>query len=102
MLLRKPFFSPRNPDDAISMQKRQRAGPTPRRRRHRRGRVGAPVEGALAAGSLGAEITGGGMGGCVIAPTRPEQASTVTRRLHEAGAVQTWVVPLRGIAGHGH
>ncbi|MFK4071312.1 mevalonate kinase [Streptomyces sp. NPDC029674] len=63
--------------------------------------IDALVEGALAAGSLGAKITGGGMGGCVIALARSEQASAVTRQLHEAGAVQTWVVPLRGIAGHG-
>lgn len=64
-------------------------------------RIDALVEGALGAGSLGAKITGGGMGGCVLALTRSEQASAVTRRLHEAGAVQTWVVPLRGFTGHG-
>ncbi|MEU1120581.1 MULTISPECIES: mevalonate kinase [unclassified Streptomyces] len=64
-------------------------------------RIDALVEGALGAGSLGAKITGGGMGGCVLALTRSGQASAVTRRLHEAGAVQTWVVPLRGFTGHG-
>ncbi|MEU8954661.1 mevalonate kinase [Streptomyces sp. NPDC048518] len=64
-------------------------------------RIDVLVEGALGAGSLGAKITGGGMGGCVLALTRSEQASAVTRRLHEAGAVQTWVVPLRGFTGHG-
>ncbi|MFF3645503.1 mevalonate kinase [Streptomyces sp. NPDC002564] len=64
-------------------------------------RIDALVDGAHAAGSLGAKITGGGMGGCVIALTQSEQASAVTRRLHEAGAEQTWVVPLRGSAGHG-
>nr|AEW22940.1 WT5.11c [Streptomyces sp. WT5] len=64
-------------------------------------RIDALVEAAHGAGSLGAKITGGGMGGCMIALTRSEQASAVTRRLHEAGAEQTWVVPLRGFAGHG-
>nr|ADQ43373.1 mevalonate kinase [Streptomyces virginiae] len=64
-------------------------------------RIDALVDGAVSAGSLGAKITGGGMGGCVLALTQSEQASAVTRQLHEAGAVQTWVVPLRGFAGHG-
>jgi mevalonate kinase len=64
--------------------------------------IDALVEAALTAGSLGAKITGGGLGGCVIALTRPEQAREVTQRLHEAGAVQTWVVPLRGLAKHAH
>lgn len=63
-------------------------------------RIDALVEAALRAGSLGAKITGGGLGGCVIALTRMEQARDVTRRLHEAGAVQTWVVPLRGSGRH--
>ncbi|MGW7109180.1 mevalonate kinase [Streptomyces xanthophaeus] len=58
-------------------------------------RIEALVDAALAAGSLGAKITGGGLGGCVMALTQPEQAREVTRQLHEAGAVQTWVVPLR-------
>jgi len=58
-------------------------------------RIDAMVGAALKAGSLGAKITGGGLGGCVLALTQPEQAGQVARRLHEAGAVQTWVVPLR-------
>ncbi|MEU2717911.1 mevalonate kinase [Streptomyces sp. NPDC007205] len=64
------------------------------------GRIDAMVEAALTAGSLGAKITGGGMGGCVIALTRPEHAREVTRGLRQAGAVQTWEVPLRGHADH--
>lgn len=63
-------------------------------------RIDALVGAALTAGSLGAKITGGGLGGCVIALTQSEQAREVTRKLHEAGAVQTWVVPLRGFANH--
>lgn len=66
------------------------------------GRIDTLVETALKAGSLGAKITGGGLGGCVIAQTRPEQAREVTRQLHEAGAVQTWVVPLKGLDNHAH
>ena len=63
--------------------------------------IDALVETALDAGSLGAKITGGGLGGCMIALTRPEHARNVTARLHEAGAVQTWVVPLRRLTDHG-
>nr|BAB07790.1 mevalonate kinase [Streptomyces sp. CL190] len=62
--------------------------------------IDALVEAALKAGSLGAKITGGGLGGCMIAQARPEQAREVTRQLHEAGAVQTWVVPLKGLDNH--
>ncbi|MER6185308.1 mevalonate kinase [Streptomyces sp. NPDC001652] len=63
-------------------------------------RIEAMVAAALAAGSLGAKITGGGLGGCVLALTQPERAREVTRQLHEAGAVQTWVVPLRRSVRH--
>ena len=63
-------------------------------------RIDALVEAALAAGSLGAKITGGGLGGCVIALTQPERAGKVAQRLHEAGAAQTWAVPLKGLANH--
>lgn len=66
------------------------------------GRIDAMVEAARGAGSLGAKITGGGLGGCVLALTQPEQAGQVARHLHDAGAVQTWVVPLRRHAGHAH
>ncbi|MFB7935549.1 mevalonate kinase [Streptomyces sp. NPDC056049] len=63
-------------------------------------RIEAMVSAALAAGSLGAKITGGGLGGCVLALTQPERAREVTWRLHEAGAVQTWIVPLRRLVTH--
>lgn len=63
-------------------------------------RIDALVEAALTAGSLGAKITGGGLGGCMLALTRPERAAQVTRQLHEAGAVQTWAVPLKGRENH--
>ncbi len=63
-------------------------------------KIDAMVDAALKAGSLGAKITGGGLGGCVLAMTQPEQAREVARQLHEAGAVQTWVVPLRKVTAH--
>ncbi|MBE8478346.1 mevalonate kinase [Streptomyces sp. 3R004] len=63
-------------------------------------RIDAMVAAALRAGSLGAKITGGGLGGCVLAMTQPEHARQVAAQLHEAGAVQTWVVPLRRLAAH--
>ncbi|MFF2505898.1 mevalonate kinase [Streptomyces sp. NPDC058067] len=59
------------------------------------GPIDALVDAALQAGSLGAKITGGGLGGCVLAMSRPERAGEVARRLRAAGAVQTWAVPLR-------
>ncbi|MFB7502302.1 mevalonate kinase [Streptomyces broussonetiae] len=62
--------------------------------------IDALVHAALEAGSLGAKITGGGLGGCMIALAPPERAREVTRRLHEAGAVQTWLVPLKGLDNH--
>ncbi|WP_245238700.1 mevalonate kinase [Streptomyces sp. MZ04] len=63
-------------------------------------RIDALVDAALQAGGTGAKITGGGLGGCMIALAPPERAREVTRRLHEAGAVQTWVVPLKGLDNH--
>ncbi|MFI8323758.1 mevalonate kinase [Streptomyces sp. NPDC085529] len=63
-------------------------------------RIEAMVGAALDAGSLGAKITGGGLGGCVLALTQPERAREVTQRLHEAGAAQTWIVPLRRLVTH--
>ncbi|GAA2347010.1 mevalonate kinase [Streptomyces kunmingensis] len=65
------------------------------------GPIDAMVAAALDAGSLGAKITGGGLGGCMIALARPEHARNVTVRLHETGAAQTWVVPLRRRTDHG-
>jgi mevalonate kinase len=66
-------------------------------------RIDAMVEAAIGAGALGAKITGGGLGGCMIALAGdPRAATAIDRSLCEAGAVQTWVVPMRGSASHGH
>lgn len=50
------------------------------------------VEAALAAGAYGAKLTGGGMGGCVLALTEPSYAATVRAALTAAGATRTWIV----------
>ncbi|MFG2561903.1 mevalonate kinase [Streptomyces sp. NPDC048496] len=64
-------------------------------------RIDALVDAALAAGSPGAKISGGGLGGCMIALAgEPSRAQAVVRRLHEAGAVRTWVVPTGRFASH--
>lgn len=53
---------------------------------------------ALGAGALGAKLTGGGLGGCVIslAPT-VERAEHIRSALRSAGAVRTWVHPLHPV-----
>ncbi|WP_306205416.1 mevalonate kinase [Actinoplanes sp. RD1] len=64
-------------------------------------RIDALVEAALAAGALGAKITGGGLGGCLIALAADAAgAAAVGRALRAAGAVTTWVVPMTRAAGH--
>ncbi|MFF1410684.1 mevalonate kinase [Streptomyces sp. NPDC058289] len=64
-------------------------------------RIDGLVDAALAAGSLGAKISGGGLGGCVIAlAAEPRQAEATVRSLHEAGAVRTWIVPMGRFANH--
>jgi mevalonate kinase len=66
-------------------------------------RIDGLVEAALAAGSLGAKISGGGLGGCMIALAGdPRGAEAVGRRLHKAGAVRTWVVPTGRFASRAH
>lgn len=64
-------------------------------------RIDGLVEAALGAGGLGAKISGGGLGGCMIAFAEdPGRAEAVARCLREAGAVQTWVVPVGRHAWH--
>jgi mevalonate kinase len=64
-------------------------------------RIDALVDAVLAAGGLGAKISGGGLGGCVIALAADlGQAPAVVRSLRAAGAVRTWVVPAGRFAGH--
>lgn len=50
------------------------------------------VDTALEAEALGAKMTGGGRGGCMIALAKTKvQAEIIARHLMEAGAVQTWI-----------
>ncbi|MEU6009345.1 mevalonate kinase [Streptomyces sp. NPDC047453] len=64
-------------------------------------RIDALVEAALEAGGLGAKISGGGLGGCMITLAgEPSGAEAVVRRLHEAGAARIWVVPTGRFASH--
>ncbi|TVP90634.1 mevalonate kinase [Alkalibacterium sp.] len=50
------------------------------------------VETALASNALGAKLTGGGRGGCMIALAKTKkQAEDIARHLKENGATQTWI-----------
>ena len=52
----------------------------------------ALVEAALQAGALGAKLTGGGLGGCVMILSRPDQADELAEALRRRGAVSTWLL----------
>jgi mevalonate kinase len=57
------------------------------------------VAAAHAAGALGAKLTGGGRGGCVLAlAADAADAETVARALRENGAERTWMLNPRDIA----
>ncbi|MEV0171122.1 mevalonate kinase [Streptomyces sp. NPDC050803] len=64
-------------------------------------RIDTLVEAAHAAGALGAKISGGGLGGCMIALAGDaERARQTASRLSAAGAVRTWIVPVERFTGH--
>lgn len=53
------------------------------------------VEAALNHGSLGAKMSGGGLGGCIIALVDQEpMAERLSQKLREEGAVKTWIQKL--------
>ncbi|KFN87867.1 mevalonate kinase [Streptococcus equinus JB1] len=53
------------------------------------------VEISLENGALGAKMSGGGLGGCIIALTETKaQAEKISKALTEGGAVQTWIEKL--------
>lgn len=50
---------------------------------------------ARRAGALGAKLTGGGRGGCMIALAQDsKQAESIANNLRQSGAVHTWNIPL--------
>lgn len=53
------------------------------------------INAAWLEGALGAKLTGGGLGGCVIALAKDkESAQAVAHAMQEAGAIQTWYLHL--------
>ncbi|MDK1726411.1 mevalonate kinase [Dellaglioa algida] len=53
------------------------------------------VETSLSNGALGAKLTGGGGGGCMIALVKtPEEAINLSHLLNRNGAISTWIQPL--------
>ena len=56
------------------------------------------VETALNEGALASKLTGGGLGGCIIALTRTEEdAKRISYKLEKQGAKQTWVMNMREV-----
>lgn len=56
------------------------------------------VQTARAAGAAGAKLTGGGLGGCLIALSRTPDTAELEAALREAGAVGTWTTSCGGDA----
>ncbi|RYL94965.1 mevalonate kinase [Sporolactobacillus sp. THM7-4] len=55
------------------------------------------VHTAMTGGAIGAKMTGGGCGGCMIALVHDEQrAKHLADKLMHAGALQTWIQPFDG------
>ncbi|GIF47603.1 mevalonate kinase [Asanoa ferruginea] len=66
------------------------------------GQIDSMVDAALAAGGLGAKVSGGGLGGCMIALAADlASAGAVAERLRTAGATRSWLVPVGRFATHG-
>lgn len=53
------------------------------------------VDAALAAGALGAKLSGGGRGGNMIALSVPAGSANVEMALRSAGAVRTWITTIQ-------
>ncbi len=57
---------------------------------------------ARQAGALGAKLTGGGRGGCMLALAKTTaEAQQIAASLRQAGADRTWLQPLKGATIHG-
>ncbi len=57
------------------------------------------VEAAREAGALGAKLSGGGLGGNMLALVPPDQAATVAAALTQAGATRTITSVVQAVAG---
>ncbi|MCM6778456.1 mevalonate kinase [Nocardia sp. CDC159] len=53
------------------------------------------IAAATRAGAAGAKLTGGGLGGCVLALTTPETAPDVVEALSRAGAAHVWTTAVQ-------
>ncbi|CAM3743923.1 mevalonate kinase [Erysipelothrix urinaevulpis] len=53
------------------------------------------VEAAMENGALGAKLSGGGLGGCMIALCTPDKTNDVLSSLINAGSKKTWVMSLK-------
>ncbi len=52
---------------------------------------------ALRQGALGAKLTGGGLGGCMICLAEKEvDAQEIAKKLEQEGAKKTWIYPMKG------
>lgn len=58
--------------------------------------LNALVRAARNAGALGAKLTGGGIGGCIILLSPTADTSSIEHALREAGAVNTWTTCVGG------
>ena len=56
------------------------------------------VESARDAGAVGAKLTGGGMGGCIIALAPTGGADALAAELRSAGATRTWISTMEAAA----
>lgn len=64
-------------------------------------KLDALVKISLENGALGAKLTGGGGGGCMIALVKtPEEALTLSHLLNRNGAIATWIQPLKKESQH--
>lgn len=55
------------------------------------------VNSSLKAGALGAKLSGGGLGGCMIALCKKDKTQDILNELKESGASSTWVLDLKEI-----
>lgn len=53
------------------------------------------IDAALAAGALGAKLSGGGRGGNMIALATKDTSTTIENAIRAAGAVRTWVTTIK-------